>query len=595
MSDTALPGELRSALPGELRIGDVGREVRLAGWVARRRDHGSLIFVDLRDRSGLVQLVFDPRTAPAAHHLAEGLRSEYVIRAGGAVVARDPDTVNPGLPTGEVEVRVAEVELLSSARTPPFEIESGEGHDVDEMLRLKYRYLDIRRPPMLARLELRHRAARAARDFLDAHRFLEIETPMLTRSSPEGARDFLVPSRLQPHSFYALPQSPQIFKQILMVGGVDRYYQLARCFRDEDLRADRQPEHTQIDVEMSFMTAPEIRELLEGLMAAIVEGVGEGPLELPLPTLTYDEAMLRYGSDKPDLRYGLEIVELSHLFRVSEFQVFRAALEGGGVVRAIRAPQGGRLSRAQIDGLTEHAKAHGARGMAYVFVEDGGALRGPIVKFLSEREQHDLVECTGAASGDLIVFAADQAAAAAGVLGALRAALIGLLAPQPSRRWSLLWVIEFPLFEIESESGALTYGHNPFSLPTAETLAYLDAEPLRVRGAQYDLVLNGVELGSGSLRIPDAALQRTILRTLGMSEERIDESFGWFLEALQYGAPPHGGIGLGFDRIVMLLAGESSIRDVIAFPKTASGSDPMTGAPAPVAVRQLQELRVRPT
>jgi aspartyl-tRNA synthetase len=585
---------MRTALPGELRTGDVGREVRLAGWVARRRDHGNLIFVDLRDRSGLVQLVFDPRVAPAAHRAAEGLRPEYVVSALGAVVAREPETVNPGLPTGEIEVRVAEVEVLSGARTPPFEVEAGEGPEVDETLRLKYRYLDIRRPEMLARLELRHRAARAAREYLNEHRFLEIETPLLTRSSPEGARDFLVPSRLQPHSFYALPQSPQMFKQILMVGGVDRYYQLVHCFRDEDLRADRQPEHTQIDVEMSFMSAAEIRELLEGLMAAVVEGVGEGPLELPLPTLTFDEAMLRYGSDKPDLRYGLEIVELSDLFAASDFQVFRGALEGGGVVRAVRASQGARLSRAQIDGLTELAKARGARGMAYVFVEEGRGLRGPIVKFLSAAEQSGLIERTGAAPGDLVVFAAGEAPVAAAVLGALRGALIGLLAPEPSRRWSLLWVVEFPLFEIDAETGTLTYGHNPFSLPTDETLAYLESDPLRVRGAQYDLVLNGVELGSGSLRIPDAALQRTILRTLGLSEARIDESFGWFLEALEYGAPPHGGIGLGFDRIVMLLAGQSSIRDIIAFPKTASGSDPMTGAPAPVEARQLQELRVRP-
>ena len=585
---------MRSALSGELRAADVGREVRLAGWVARRRDHGNLIFVDLRDRSGVVQLVFDPGVAPEAHRFAQALRPEYVVRATGAVVARAAETVNPGLPTGEIEVRISQAELLAAARTPPFEIESGEGHEVDETLRLKYRYLDIRRAPLLARLELRHRATTAARDYLNARRFLEIETPMLTRSSPEGARDFLVPSRLQPHSFYALPQSPQMFKQILMMGGVDRYYQLARCFRDEDLRADRQPEHTQIDIEMSFMSAAEIRDLLEGLMAAIFEGVGEGPLETPLPTLTYDEAMLRYGSDKPDLRYGFEIVELSELFAESGFQVFRGALEAGGVVRAIRAPGGARLSRAQIDGLTEHAKAHGARGMAYVYVEEGRALRGPIVKFLAAAEQVALVAATGAEPGDLIVFAADQALAAAGVMGALRGALVGLLAPEPSRRWSLVWVIEFPLFEIDADSGALTYGHNPFSLPTDDTLASLEAEPLKVRGAQYDLVLNGVELGSGSLRIPDAALQRAILRTLGMTEARIDESFGWFLEALEYGAPPHGGIGLGFDRIVMLLAGESSIREVIAFPKTASGSDPMTGAPAPVDARQLHDLRLRP-
>ncbi len=584
---------IRDTLPGTLRATDVGREVLLAGWVARRRDHGNLIFVDLRDRSGLVQLVFDPGTAPAAHHLAEGLRPEYVVRVQGAVVARAAATVNPALPTGEVEVRVADAEVLSSARTPPFEVESGEGHDVDEILRLKYRYLDVRRPAMLARLELRHRAARAAREYLNERRFLEIETPLLTRSSPEGARDFLVPSRLQAHSFYALPQSPQMFKQILMVAGVDRYYQLARCFRDEDLRADRQPEHTQIDVEMSFMTVPEILALLEGLMAAIVESVGRGPLELPLPLLTYDEAMLRYGSDKPDLRYDLEIVELSAAFADSGFRVFRDALERGGVVRALRAEGGAGLSRAQLDALTDVARAHGAGGMAYVTVAADGGLRGPIVKFLAEAEQRALVERTRARPGDLVVFAADVASVAAAVLGALRLALIERLAIAPSRRHAFVWVVGFPLFEIDADSGRLTYGHNPFSLVTAEQLPLLESDPLSLRGEQYDLVLNGVELGSGCLRNHDAAVQRAVLHALGMDDERIEAAFGWFLEALQYGAPPHGGIGLGFDRIVMLLAGESSIRDVIAFPKTASGSDPMTGAPAAVDPGQLRDLHLR--
>jgi aspartyl-tRNA synthetase len=585
---------MRDASPGALRLADVGREVRLAGWVARRRDHGNLIFVDLRDRSGLVQLVFNPAAAPEAHALAETLRAEFVVAVAGQVVAREADTVNPGLATGQIEVQVARAAIVNTSRTPPFEVESGEGHEVDETLRLKYRYLDIRRSPMLARLELRHRAAQAARSYLNEHGFLEIETPVLTRSSPEGARDFLVPSRLQPHTFYALPQSPQMFKQILMMGGVDRYYQLSRNFRDEDLRADRQPEHTQIDVEMSFMDAAEIRELLEELMVSIFAGVGEEPPELPLLTLTYDEAMLRYGSDKPDLRFDLEIVELSAVFRESEFQVFRGAVASGGVVRAIRAPGGARLSRAQIDDLTELAQAHGARGMAYVYVEESRALRGPIVKFLSDDERRALVEQTCAEPGDRIVFAADQAPAAAAVLGALRLGLVDLLQPEASRRWALVWVIEFPLFEVDKETGSLTYGHNPFSMPTAETRQHLESDPLLVRGAQYDLVLNGVELGSGSLRIHDATLQRVVLRTLGLSDERIDESFGWFLDALGYGAPPHGGIGLGFDRIVMLLAGETSIRDVIAFPKTASGSDPMTGAPAPVEQGQLKELRIRP-
>ncbi len=584
---------LRDVYPGELRAADVGREVRLAGWVAHRRDHGNLIFIDLRDRSGVVQLVFDPSRVAEAHAIAEQARPEYVLAARGEVVARSPETVNPNLPSGEVEVRVAAVEILNRAKTPPFEIEAAEAVDVDETLRLKYRYLDLRRAPMLANIELRHKAVQAARGYLNEHRFLEIETPDLTRSSPEGARDFLVPSRLQPHRFYALPQSPQMFKQILMVAGMDRYYQFARCFRDEDLRADRQPEHTQIDIETSFLSVPEIRELLEGLMKAIFDGVGEKAPELPLPRLSYDDAMLLYGADKPDLRYGLEIAELSAVFAASEFKVFRGAVEDGGVVRAVRAPGGAALSRAQIDKLTELAKEHGAKGMAYVFVEEGRALRGPIVKFLGEAERLALVQRTAAEPGDLIVFAADEALAAAEVLGALRLALIALLAPAPGARWALLWVEEFPLFEIDQETGRLTYGHNPFSLPTAATMPLLESDPLAVRGAQYDLVLNGVELGSGSLRNHDAGVQRAILHTLGMDDARIDESFGWFLEALEYGAPPHGGIGLGFDRILMLLAGADSIRDVIPFPKTSSGGDPMTGAPGPVTAEQLKELRMR--
>ncbi len=513
---------LRDTYPGELRAADAGREVRLAGWVARRRDHGGLIFIDLRDRSGLCQLVVDPSHTPDAHALAEHVRPEFVLTVTGIVVARSPETVNPNLPTGEIEVRVATVEVLNRSKTPPFEVETAEQVDVDETLRLKYRYLDLRRTPMLANLELRNSAAQAARTYLNANRFIEVETPDLTKSSPEGARDFLVPSRLQPHRFYALPQSPQMFKQILMVAGMDRYYQFARCFRDEDLRADRQPEHTQIDIETSFLTVDEIRGLLEGLMTAVFEGVGETPPATPLPRLTYDEAMLRYGSDKPDLRYGLEIVDLSETFAESEFKVFRGAVEAGGVVRAIRAPGGGSLSRTQIDKLTELAKEHGAKGMAYVYVEEGRALRGPIVKFLGDSEQTALVDKVGGEPGDLVVFAADEAPVAAKVLGALRLALIGLLGVEPGERWSLLWVDGFPLFEMDEETGQLTYGHNPFSLITTEQLPLLESDPLALRGAQYDLVLNGVELGSGCLRNHDAAVQRAVLRVLGMSDERID-------------------------------------------------------------------------
>jgi aspartyl-tRNA synthetase len=583
---------LRDAYPGELRRTDVGREVRLAGWVAHRRDHGNLIFVDLRDRSGVVQLVFDPSQAPAAHALAEAVRSEYVLAACGTVVARSAETVNPNLLTGEVEVRVAELDVLNESKTPPFEIEGAEGGEVDETLRLKYRYLDLRRAPMLANLVLRHAVVQAARAYLNDQRFLEVETPVLTKSTPEGARDFLVPVRLQPHRFYALPQSPQLFKQILMVAGVDRYYQIARCFRDEDLRADRQPEHTQIDLEVSFMETGDIRALVEGMIVAMFAAAGVR-LEAPFPVLSYDEAMLRYGSDKPDLRYGFDIVELSDAFAGSGFQVFRGAVDAGGCVRAICARGAATLSRAQIDALTEVAKANGAKGMAYVYVEEGRALRGPVVKFFGEAEQRAVVERTAAEPGDLIVFAADQAGVAAPVLGALRAELIARLAPAPTRSWAPLWVIDFPLFEIDKETGSLTYGHNPFSLPTPETLPLLESDPLKVYGAQYDLVLNGNELGSGSLRNHRPEIQRAVLRALGLDEARIDSAFGFMLEALEYGAPPHGGIGLGLDRLVMLLAGESSIRDVIAFPKTASGSDPMTAAPGEVTQAQLKELRVR--
>jgi aspartyl-tRNA synthetase len=594
MHQRAAGTDLRTDYSGQLRSGDVGREVRLAGWVARRRDHGGVVFIDLRDRSGIVQLVFNPEISPHAHVIAEQVRPEYVLAVSGRVTARAPEAANPNLATGEVEVMIAAVEVLNTSHTPPFEIEGQDSAAVDETLRLKYRYLDLRRATMTANMELRHHVVHAARMYLDAQDFIEIETPVMTRSTPEGARDFLVPSRLQPTRFYALPQSPQLFKQILMMSGVDRYFQIARCFRDEDLRADRQPEHTQIDLEMSFMTAAEIRAVVEGMFAALFEAAGE-TLPRPVPVLSFDEAMLHYGSDKPDLRYGFQIVELSDVFRDSGFKVFRGAVEGGGCVRAICARGGASLSRAQIDDLTEVAVAHGAKGMAYVYVETGESglsLRGPIVKFLTDAECAGLIGACAAAAGDLIVFAADAPPAAAAVLGALRTDLIRRLAPEPSTRWAPAWVVEFPLFELDDE-GRITYGHNPFSLPTAATLDLLESDPLAARGAQYDLVLNGTELGSGSLRNHDAEVQRQVLRALGMDDARMRESFGFFLEALEFGAPPHGGIGLGLDRLVMLLAGEDSIREVIAFPKTASGSDPMTGAPSAVDSLLLRDLHLR--
>ena len=549
----------------------MGSPVRLAGWVARRRDHGQLIFVDLRDRSGIVQLVFNPSVAPQAHAVAESLRSEFVVAISGEVVARSAETVNPGLPTGDVEVLVRDVEVLNTSRTPPFPVEAAEGEEVDEVLRLRYRYVDLRRAPMLANLELRHRVVQAARAYLHEQRFLEVETPILTKSTPEGARDFLVPSRLQPHKFYALPQSPQLFKQILMIAGTDRYYQMGRCFRDEDLRADRQPEHTQIDLEMSFMDAAEIRELVEGLFEGIFSAAGQ-PLTAPFPVLRFDDAMLRYGSDKPDLRYGLQIVDLSDLFGASEFQVFRGAVESGGCVRAICARGAAALSRAQIDQLTEVAKANGAKGMAYVYVEEGRALRGPVVKFLSEAEQRALVERTQAEPGDLIVFAADVPAVAAAALGALRTEFIVRLKPQPSAAWAAAWVIEFPLFEIDPESKQITYGHNPFSLPTDATIGLLEIGPAcRSRGS--------VRPGAQRLRAGIRVVAQPPPRCTGCRAARDGPQRRAHpgvvrlpVEALEYGAPPHGGIGLGLDRIVMLLAGEQSHPRRYRLPQDGLGS-----------------------
>jgi aspartyl-tRNA synthetase len=558
--------------------------------VHRRRDHGGLIFIDMRDVTGLVQIVFDPERSGEMHAAGHTLRLEDVIRVEGTVSPRTVETVNPKLATGEIEVNVSALEVLNRSETPPFNVE--EAGDVDENLRLKYRYLDLRRAEMLANLTLRHRVVRNVRAFLDANSFIEVETPVLTKSTPEGARDFLVPCRLQPRKFYALPQSPQLFKQLLMVAGLDRYYQFAHAFRDEDLRADRQPEHTQIDLEMSFMSVAEITALLESLLETLFADVLGFKLELPLASITYDDAMMRYGSDKPDLRFDLPVAEVSDIFAGSEFAVFSRAVGDGGVVRAIRAPGAGGYSRRQVDELVDFAIKEGAKGLAYLYVREKLTVASPIAKFLSPEEISSVIEATGAEEGDLILFVADNDLIAAPVMGALRnrlAADLGLI----QEGWSFLWVTDFPMFKLDEDSGDIVAEHHPFTLPTEETLGHLGSDPLLVRGSLYDLVLNGVEIASGGLRIHRPELQRQILTLLGHEEHKMEQDFGFLLDALKYGAPPHGGLAFGLDRLVMLMAGLSTIRDVIAFPKTQSGGDPLTGAPAAVETKQLKELKLR--
>jgi aspartyl-tRNA synthetase len=553
----------------------------------------------------MVQLVVDPSRAPEAHALAEQVRPEFVLTLTGEVVARSPETVNPNLPTGDVEVKVGALEILNRAKTPPFEIETAEQVDVDETLRLKYRYLDLRRAPMLANLELRNAATQAARTYLNANRFIEVETPDLTRSSPEGARDFLVPSRLQPHHFYALPQSPQMFKQILMVAGMDRYYQFARCFRDEDLRADRQPEHTQIDLETSFLSVPEIRELLEGLMTAIFEGVGETPPETPLPRLSYDEAMLRYGSDKPDLRYGLEIVDLTDAFAASGFQVFHGAVDAGGCVRAICARGAAALSRAQIDALTEVAKANGAKGMAYVYVEEGRVLRAlgfdeariqSAFGFMMEALEYGAPPHGGIGlgleDGDLCLLVAGPDRISSPSLDRVRQEVAHVMDLIPGGVDRFVWIIDFPLFERDPATGALSSVNHPFTAPHPEDVALLETAPERARALAYDVVLNGTELGGGSLRIADPRLQRRVFGLLGIADDVAEQRFGFLLEGLREGAPPHGGFAFGMDRIAMLLGGAESLRDVIAFPKTTAQRALFEDAPSPVSAEDLRELHV---
>ncbi|NLU49319.1 MAG: aspartate--tRNA ligase [Syntrophomonadaceae bacterium] len=568
----------------------VGQKVVLNGWVDTRRDHGGLIFVDLRDRSGVIQLVFSPDVDAEAFRIGEQVRGEHVIAVAGQVRMRPEGTENLNLETGTVEVYVDRAEVFNKAKTPPFYIE--DNVDVDELLRLRYRYLDLRRPEMKRNLELRHRITKALRDFLDDRGFLEIETPMLTKSTPEGARDYLVPSRVHPGEFYALPQSPQLFKQLLMVAGMEKYFQVARCFRDEDLRADRQPEFTQLDMEMSFIDEEDILGLVEAMLAHVfAQGLGLS-ITTPFPRLTYREAMRRYGTDKPDLRFGWELVDLTDLVREVDFAVFSTAIQAGGVVRALNARTCGSFSRREIDDLTRSALNWGAKGLAWINVTAEGP-KSPIVKFFSQAVIEQILEALEARVGDLLLFCADQEAVVARVLGALRLELAGKLNLVNRDDFKFVWVVDFPLLEYDEEEKRYVAVHHPFTSPREDDIPLLETEPLKARARAYDLVLNGVEIGGGSIRIHQRELQEKMFSLLGLSAEEARDKFGFMLEAFEYGTPPHGGIAFGLDRLLMLMARRESIRDMIAFPKTQSASCPMTMAPSPVSDKQLKELGIK--
>lgn len=575
---------------GVLSHANVGETVVLNGWVQRRRDLGGVLFIDLRDRSGIVQVVFNPDFSGEALGLADRARNEYVLAAKGTVVKRDPETYNPNLPTGEIEVRVTEVEILNTAKNPPFFIE--DGLEVDESLRLKYRYLDLRRPEMQKTLQLRSKSAKIFRDFLDENGFLEVETPILTKSTPEGARDYLVPSRVHPGEFFALPQSPQIFKQLLMVGGLERYYQIARCFRDEDLRADRQPEFTQVDIETSFLSQDQLLDLMEQLVVRLFKQTVGVDIPRPFQRITYADAMGKYGSDKPDLRFGLELVDLTDLMANSGVKVFASIAEKGGHVKALNAKGCANWSRKDIDDLVPFAARYGGKGLAWIQVKDG-ELKGPIVKFFSEEESAAIRERLNAEEGDLLLFSADNAKVVADVLGNLRLKIGKDLGLINEDEFKLAWVVDFPLLEWDEEEKRYVALHHPFTRPRDEDLPLFDTDPAKILAQAYDLVLNGYEVGGGSMRIFRRDVQEKMFQVLGFSQEEAKEKFGFLLEAFEYGTPPHGGLAFGFDRLVMLLAGRTNLRETIAFPKTASATDLLMDAPGPVDDKQLEQLSIR--
>jgi aspartyl-tRNA synthetase len=575
---------------GELKPEHARASVTLCGWVNRRRDHGNLIFIDLRDRSGLVQVVFNPQVSGEAHALAQRLRNEYVMAVTGVVSLRPEESKNPKLPTGQIEVFAHSLDILNEAETPPFLIE--DEIDANEDVRLKYRYLDLRRPSLQRNFFIRHRATIAVRNYFDRLGFVEVETPFLTKSTPEGARDFLVPSRLSRGSFYALPQSPQLFKQILMVGGFDKYFQIVKCFRDEDLRADRQLEFTQIDVEMSFVTREDIITLTEGMMAEIYRATLGVELPLPLPRLSYDEAISRFGKDAPDLRFGMELKDISDLAGQSEFKVFKSALESGGLVKGMCVSGMKEFPRSRQDALVDYVKIFGAKGLAW-FQHSEDGLSSPIAKFFSESLRSRVIERMGSKPGDYIMLVADKPKVVRDALGNLRVKLARELGVIPEGKSAFIWILDFPLFHYNEEERRIESEHHPFTSPMREDIPLLDKDPLKVRAQAYDLVLNGNEIGGGSIRIHNSQLQTKIFSLLNIGEVEAREKFGFLLDALSYGAPPHGGIAMGFDRIIMLICGAQSIREVIAFPKTQKGVCAMTDAPSPVDPKQLRELGMK--